>query len=254
MIAAAWRLETYDSLPSTADLCRQRAEAGAAEGLAILARRQTAGRGRRGRRWEDGEGNLFLSALLRPGGAMAAIGAWSLLAAVALAEAVAGLLPAGVPLKLKWPNDLLLDGGKLAGILVEGGAAGDQLAWLGIGFGVNLRLAPEVAGRRTAALAAYGPPLAPEAFAPILLASLDRWREAWAREGFGVVRAAFLARGPMLGTLLRLRCGSEEVAGRFAGLGEDGALLLSLGERVQSFCVGELAFGEAEEGRASCCW
>ncbi len=254
MTEAAWRLETYDSLPSTADVCRERAEAGAADGLAILARRQTAGRGTRGRAWAGAEGNLFLSVLLRPGGPMAGVGAWSLLAAVALAETVAPLLPPDAALQLKWPNDLLLQGGKLAGILLECGAdAHGRLGWIGIGFGVNLRVAPAVPGRRTACLAAYDPP-EPEAFVRMLLASLGRWRLRLEREGFAPVREAFLARGPAPGSPLCLLRGRERHVGGFAGLGEDGALLLSVGGRVQSFNAGEVTTGGAEEERAPCCW
>lgn len=255
MTQAAWRLEVHESLRSTADRCRERAEEGEPEGFAVLARRQTAGRGTRGRSWAGAEGNLFLSVLLRPGGPAAAAIEWSLLAAVALADAVAALLPEEAPLRLKWPNDLLLQDGKLAGILLECGAdGGGRLAWVCIGFGVNLAVAPVVPGRRTAGLAGYAPP-SPEVFAWQLLQSLDRWRQRRACAGFAPVRRAFLARGPALGAPLCLRLGRERVEGVFAGLAPDGALLLAVGGQIRKFAAGEVTTGavEAEEERAACC-
>lgn len=249
MAATAWRLAVHDSLPSTADLCRSRAEAGEPEGLAILARQQTAGRGTRGRTWAGAPGNLFLSALLRPGGPSREASQWSLLAGVALAEALSACLPdaateAGAMLALKWPNDVLLDGRKLAGILAESAADGHGgLSWLSLGFGANLAVAPQVPNRPTACLAAFGPPPSPETLAWKVLESLARWCDIRARAGFAPVRAAFLARAPAHGTQITLRLGDRKLGGAFAGLGEDGSLLLRAGGQVHAFAVGEVTIG-----------
>ncbi|MBU6498082.1 MAG: biotin--[acetyl-CoA-carboxylase] ligase [Rhodospirillales bacterium] len=232
---------SFETLGSTSDHCRACAEAGEPDGLAVLAGQQTGGRGSHGRAWASPAGNLYCSVLMRPKGAAREGGLWSLLAGVAVAEAVAALLPDPVRLSLKWPNDLLLDGCKLAGILVDSspdGAGG--LAWLVIGIGVNLAHAPDVPGRRTACLAPFGPPPAPEAMARAILARLDAWRAIQAAEGFAPVRAAFLARAPRLGTRMAVRIGDTETAGNFAGLGEDGSLLLEAGARVRAFAAGEV--------------
>lgn len=240
----AWRLEVHDSLSSTADLCRSRAEAGAPDGLAILARRQTAGRGTHGRSWAGAAGNLFLSALLRPGGPALEVSQWSLLAGVALADALSEHLPDPAALALKWPNDVLLRGHKLAGILAESAADGQHgLSWLSLGFGANLAVAPHVPDRPTACLAEIGPPPSPEAVAWRVLEALERWRGVRARGGFAPVRAAFLARAPARGTPMTLRLGERKLGGTFAGLGEDGALLLLAGGRVQAFPAGEVTIG-----------
>jgi BirA family biotin operon repressor/biotin-[acetyl-CoA-carboxylase] ligase len=241
---AAWRLEVHATLPSTADLCASRAEVGEPEGLAILALRQTAGRGTRGRTWEGAAGGLFLSVLLRPDGPAREASQWSLLAGVALAEALAAYLPDTAHLALKWPNDVLLHGAKLAGILLECASdAGDRLSWLSLGMGANLAVAPRVAERATASLAEHGPPPAPEAVARQVLEALSRWRAVHARAGFAPVRAAFLARAPARGTPITLHLGERTLGGAFAGLGEDGSLLLSAGGRVQSFAAGEVTIG-----------
>ncbi len=244
MNSSAWRLELYDSLPSTADLCRSRAEAGESEGLAVLARQQTAGHGTRGRSWTGAAGNLFLSVLLRPGGAAREASQWSLLAGVALAEALSAGLPDEAALTLKWPNDALLHGRKVAGILVESAAdARGGLIWLSIGLGVNLVTAPPVPGRSTACLADYGSPPPPETMAGRVLEALAHWRDVRAHAGFAPVRAAFLARAPTYGTRITLRLGERMLGGAFAGLGEDGSLLLRAGGRIQAFAAGEVTFG-----------
>ena len=240
----AWRLAVHDSLPSTADLCRVRAEAGEPEGLAILARQQTAGRGTRGRVWAGGEGNLFLSVLLRPGGPAREASQWSLLAGVAMAEALSAHLPGDVTPALKWPNDVLLQGRKVAGILAESAADGQGgLSWLSLGFGANLATAPEVPGRATACLAEYVFPPLPETLAWQVLEALAHWGGVRDRGGFAPVRAAFLARAPADGTPLTLRLGDRLLGGVFAGLGDDGSLLLRAGGRVHAFAAGEVTIG-----------
>jgi BirA family biotin operon repressor/biotin-[acetyl-CoA-carboxylase] ligase len=190
-----------------------------------------------------GTGNLFLSVLLRPGGPACEASQWSLLAGVALAEALAALLPDDAALALKWPNDVLLRGGKVAGILAESAAdAQGRLIWLSIGLGVNLMTAPPVPGRATACLAEYGPP-PPEIMARQVLETLSHWRDVRAHGGFAPVRAAFLARAPAHGTPITLRLGARTLGGAFAGLGEDGSLLLRTGGRIRAFTAGEVTIG-----------
>jgi BirA family biotin operon repressor/biotin-[acetyl-CoA-carboxylase] ligase len=240
---APWRLSVHDELASTQDLVLAAAAAGEPEGLAILARRQVAGRGTQGRPWRSGAGNLALSLLWRPGGSAQALPRWSLLAAVALADAVAAELPPGTPLTLKWPNDLLLDGAKCAGILTDAASDGDgTLEWLVLGIGVNLAHAPELPGRRTASLAAFiaHPPEA-ALFAQALLRRLSAWRGRLEREGFACVREAWLARGPRVGTELSLFQSGTPWHGIFMGLAEDGRLLLRIGGRDRAFMSGEVA-------------
>ncbi|WP_419898002.1 biotin--[acetyl-CoA-carboxylase] ligase [Roseomonas sp. USHLN139] len=223
-----WRLSVHEELPSTQDTVLAAAAAGEPDGLAVLALAQTAGRGTQGRPWRSPRGNLFLSVLLRPPGAARELPQWSLLVAVALAEAVSHYLPEAGLLRLKWPNDLLLGGAKAAGILTQAapdGAGG--IAWLTFGIGVNLAEAPPLPDRPTASLAGQGiSPPRPVDFAWTLLGALDRWRDAQAAEGFAPIRAAWMARGPALGTPLTVRQTGEALQGSYAGLAEDGRLLL----------------------------
>lgn len=236
-LPAGWRLQVHEQLTSTADRLREAAEAGEAEGLAILALRQSAGRGTQGRAWASPAGNLFLSVLLRPGGPAREVPQWALLAAVALFDAMRP--HAGVGLTLKWPNDLLLNGAKCAGILSEAGIdPPGQLGWLAFGMGVNLAEAPAVPCRATAALPP--PALEPRHAAAAILASLDRWRLVWAREGFGPVREAWLARGHAPGERLTVRSAGGLVEGCFEGLDERGALRLRTARGMETLLAGEV--------------
>lgn len=243
MDAPGFRLEVHEALPSTSDLVAARAAAGEPAGLAVLARRQTAGRGTQGRAWKSVTGNLHLTVLLRPRGMVREAPQWGLLAGVALAETIAPLLPDARVLSLKWPNDVLLRGRKLAGILAE--AAADPkggIAWLSLGIGVNLAEAPRVADRETASLAGEGlVPPAPTAFAIQLLERLDQWCERRRARGFGAVRSAWLRWGPPPDAPIRVSApGGGMMAGRFAGLAEDGSLLLTEEGRVQRLSAGEV--------------
>ena len=228
----SWRLRRYASLPSTSDLCVQLARGGEPEGLAVLAERQTAGRGSRGRTWESLPGALCLSVLLRPRDPPAASGHWALLAALALHGALAPFAPDGA-LSLKWPNDVLIAGGKLGGILLDAATGPLSLEWLVIGFGANLSSAPDGASALDAG---------PESgqIAAAVLDQIDHWRRIRLVDGWAPVRAAWLACAHPAGTPLRVRAGGLDVGGAFDGLAEDGALLLRAGGRVRAFATGDV--------------
>ncbi|MBV8095641.1 MAG: biotin--[acetyl-CoA-carboxylase] ligase [Acetobacteraceae bacterium] len=236
-----WRLETYAKAGSTSDICLSRAASGESEGLAVLALQQTKGRGSRGRSWLSPPGNLSLSVLLRPNASLLEAGEWPLRAGLALSDALLSFLPDPASLTVKWPNDLLLRGRKLAGILIDTISGPDRrIAALVLGFGVNLAVAPEIEGRATASLAGEGlVPPAPESFAPILL---DRLASR-CNEGFPSVRAAWLERAHPLGTRLKVIGGGLVLEGKFAGLDGAGHLLLETPAGVQAISAGEVLLG-----------
>jgi BirA family biotin operon repressor/biotin-[acetyl-CoA-carboxylase] ligase len=238
MTPDGFTLEQVDEIGSTSEALKARAAEGAADNFALLARRQTGGHGRMGRPWRSIEGNLFLSVLLRPA-TLRYPGHWSILSAVALAEAVAAVLPNPVLLRVKWPNDLLLDGGKLAGILLEAGFA--AAPWLVAGFGVNLAAAPDGLGRQTACLADVTRPPSPEAFAQDLLAALQRWRTRYEQDGFAPVRDAWLAIAHRSGDPLIVGQGDNRIEGRFRGIDNDAALLLDGANGPITIAAGEVA-------------
>ena len=219
-----WRLQVHDTLGSTQDEAIAAADAADPGKLAVLAHLQTAGRGSRGRQWRGATGNLHLSIMLRPIAARPDPGIWALMAGVVLHHAVAEQLPALRTLALKWPNDLLLDGVKLGGILIDSTlAANGALDWLVVGFGLNLATAPHVEGRQTACLSALCKPRPATEWANAILSGLDRW----AAEPPTVIRDAWLACAHPIGTWLEVTTGTQRRAGAFDGLAPDGSLLLA---------------------------
>jgi BirA family biotin operon repressor/biotin-[acetyl-CoA-carboxylase] ligase len=238
----AFRLECHAALDSTSTTLKQRAEAGEAEGLAIQALRQSAGRGRQGRGWESAPGNLYLSALLRPEMPLREAPQWSFVAAVALAETLLPLLSETARPSLQWPNDVLLHGGKIAGILVETGITADHgLDWICIGIGVNITNKPDLPDRATSCLAEYLPnPPTPQALATALLQQLAHWHEIRLRHGFAPIRDAWLRHGPAIGAAVSVRRDGALTEGTFAGLSPEGALMLAKGREVQLILAGEI--------------
>ncbi len=242
-----FRLEIHDELGSTNDLCIARARSGEPDGLAVLARRQRAGRGRFGRAWQAPSGNLNLSVLLRPratfGAGQAASGWLALLVAVALWRTVADALGGSAGLLIKWPNDLLLDAGKLAGVLIEAGETGGAKRndWIVVGIGVNITNAPLLAERRTACLAERITPPAPEMLAGALLGELAKALASFEAGGGAALREAWLAAAHPVGSTLHVSLGDGvSIEGRFAGLAEDGALLLDRGNAIEAIRSGDV--------------
>ena len=237
-----FRLESHKVLESTSSLVKQRADAGEAEGLAIQALRQSAGRGRQGRGWESPAGNLYLSVLLRPEVPLRDAPQWSFVAAVALAETLNGLLPETAKVSLKWPNDLLLGGAKTAGILVETGVAPSHaLDWLCIGIGVNIASKPNLPDRPTSCLAEYlGAPPAPEVLARSLLECLAHWHGVRLQQGFAPIREAWLRHAPAMGAPVSLKRDGALLDGAFAGLSPEGGLKLAKDGEVQLILAGEV--------------
>jgi len=234
-----WRLRIEDSVPSTSDLVQRLALSGEPEGLAILARQQSGGRGREGRLWSSPPGNLYFSLLLRPGGPVRDAGRWALVAGLTMIEGLASFAADPAALRLKWPNDVLLGDAKLAGVLCESAATAEgELDWFIMGIGANLAVPPVLPDRATAGLGA----IPPEQVACAMLAALERWRALWGAEGFGAIRTAWMARGPAMQTPLTLRGGRS---GHYAGLAEDGSLLLAAEGQVRAVATGEVAYREA---------
>jgi len=237
-----WRLQRFEELESTSDYCMARAKDGEAEGLAVLAGRQTAGRGSRGRSWESGAGNMALSVLLRPGVAAAQSGMFPLLAGVAVAEAIAEAAPDAKAM-LKWPNDVLIEGAKCAGLLIDAAQAGNRVEWLVIGMGINVAFAPDVAGRNVTSLVAHGASLTAPALADAVLARLAAALEAFKEYGADFVIQNWLRRAHPEGTEMVVKIGDAAVKGRFAGLTGMGELRLRVGERIEIFSTGEILLG-----------
>ncbi|MGB0412504.1 MAG: biotin--[acetyl-CoA-carboxylase] ligase, partial [Pikeienuella sp.] len=218
------RLGTVDS---TNEEARRRAEAGEAGPLWIMADQQTGGRGRQGRAWEPVMGNLFATLLIKPKTRAADAARLSFAACLAVGD----LLEAeGCTAQMKWPNDPLLNGGKVAGVLLEGSGAGDRLDWLAIGIGVNLADCPpgepDAAHPPTSLRAATGRLVSTEDALTVIAASLHKWEMVLARDGFGPLRDAWLSRAVKIGETITARLPGKSLTGVFEDVDETGALIL----------------------------
>jgi BirA family biotin operon repressor/biotin-[acetyl-CoA-carboxylase] ligase len=229
----------HDQIDSTNSEARRLAEAGERGPVWITADRQTAGRGRRGRVWEQGDGNLAATLLIHPAGDFAQL---SFAAALAVADTAQHFAPTAI-VAVKWPNDVLANGGKLAGILLESGLNSKNEGWLAIGIGVNLASHPEGTEFPATSLAQLGiaPPSPQDALA-LLAARFAHWYDAWMREGFETLRAAWLARAGGLGAPIRARLPHETRHGVFEGIDASGALLLNEQGQVRVITAGEVFF------------
>lgn len=214
----------------------------------IMARRQTAARGRRGRAWQSAEGNLFATLVMRPSGTPAEAALRSFIAALALADALSDLCGPGVTLTLKWPNDVLLNGGKVAGILLESAGQGPSLTHLAIGIGVNLVDAPGAetvepgALRPVSVRGETGLVIPPEELLAALAAAFARWEAQFLTYGFAPIRTAWLSRAARLGQTVAARMSDETVTGIFDTLAEDGSLILRTGQGPRAIPAADIFF------------
>ena len=223
-------VHTYASLSSTQDYVRELAEEGLPEGTVIQALSQTKGRGRHGNAWTSPLGNLYLSVLLRPNCSADRAGQLAFVVALALSAAIEEFIASGYRKTLKWPNDLLIDNQKIAGILLETELKKESLAWLVAGIGVNVMSAPNGA---VALKDLSERPVPVHPFRDRVLDHLGRYYARWQVEGFAPIREEWLAQAHGLGDTVRVRLPSETFSGIFADLDEAGALLVSLPEGGQ---------------------
>ena len=236
-----YRLVRHERIASTSDEAKVLAADGAAAGTLVWAGAQSAGRGRQGREWISPTGNFYASLVLRPAVPVATAAQLGFVAALAVADACVALAPVAA-ISLKWPNDVLLNGRKLAGILLESQSQGDgMLAWLVLGIGINLATYPVEVEYPATALAAIGADMDAETMLGAVAASFLVWYERWRDgAGFATIRAEWLARAQGLGQPMRVRLPGETRDGIFAGLDTDGALLLDTGAGRQRIAAGEV--------------
>ncbi|MEZ5648315.1 MAG: biotin--[acetyl-CoA-carboxylase] ligase [Alphaproteobacteria bacterium] len=243
----AYRLVAYETLPSTMDEARNLALCGAEEGTIIWAKAQSAGRGRHGRTWQSNLGNLYLSIILRPACRLIFAAEIGFVASLALKTALEKFLPPEVSLILKWPNDLLGDNRKVAGIILEALSSSEIVDGLILGVGVNVTHYPPdddvrfpatslvqlSSGAKSDVLSVL------EAFATCLHTYLYRWRS----EGFSKILEAWQATTYPLGTPISIGLSATRIKGKYKGLGPRGELLLELPDgHQQSVNAGDVYF------------
>lgn len=242
----------FEELDSTNLEARRRAEAGHTGPLWITAGTQTQGRGRRGREWTSETGNLCCTGLYPNFGDLKQAAQMSFVAALAVSDTIAVYIdPAKI--SLKWPNDVLIEGGKASGILLENGTSHGQ-PWFAVGIGINLVSSPkDTPYPATNVLEHIAPdkldgpePImtGPEAACPLLAARFDHWRHILVTEGFAPIRTAWTSKAKGLGENVTVRLPNETFNGKALGLGPDGELQVELGNgTIRDVRAGDVFFG-----------
>ena len=247
MIDASAARVVFEEIDSTNAEAVRRAAAGDTGPCWIRATLQSAGRGRRGRTWTSDPGNLFLTylgAIARPPGEIALLSFAAALAVADVADHVIGR-PAAL---VKWPNDVLIVGRKVAGILLESGATPNGRTWVAIGIGINVASAPADVTQPIVALTAVNgaKAITLDALETLLRRRVAFWAGCLERDGFAPLREAWLKRAHGLGAPVIARLGQEEVAGVLRGLSADGALELEIPDKgTRLITAGEVFFGAA---------
>jgi BirA family biotin operon repressor/biotin-[acetyl-CoA-carboxylase] ligase len=237
------RLDTVDSTQTVAFALVER---GAADRTVVIADQQRSGRGRRGRIWQaPARSSLLASILVRPRLPQGLLATLSPMTAVATAEALRRVAPLAP--RLKWPNDVLVNGRKMAGILLESRSVASSEPVLVIGVGVNLgqrEFPPELAGRATSVALETGRAVDRDTLLAALLEEFDAWRARLEGEGFAPVRERWKSLSDTIGRKVTV----DGVSGTAADLDADGALLIDGGEGVRRVIAGEIATDEMTTG------
>lgn len=247
MIDANAPVEIFEEIDSTILEARRRAERGEVKPVWFIAKRQTAGRGRRGRAWSSFDGNLLATLLFTTKQPPAKIALLGFATGVALAESIEAIIGAGRA-TLKWPNDVFIDGKKASGIMLDSGPSGAE-TWVALAFGVNLAAAPEGLDQPTISLRDVLPPDAPAPEPAAFLAQLRPRLESWAKrtetEGFEPLRAAWLARAHGMGQAARVLQGEQTLEGRIVGLSPRGELEFETNEGRRLIAAGDVLLSSA---------
>lgn len=225
-----YHLLSYDVLDSTNAEGRRLAGGGASHGAVIWAKRQSAGRGRLGREWVSSDGNLFVTVLINPPVALEQCPQLSFVAALAVAETLEGILPESAKIACKWPNDVLVSGKKIAGILLEAFTTKEiahEKQWIAVGVGINVDSAPEHVMFPATWLRGEGVELIS---AKIVLSRFVhhfiQYYDMWAAKGFAPIEKAWKCRAHQLGKAVEVIVGDAQVTGVFEGIDAAGCMLL----------------------------
>ena len=248
MIDAHAPVEVFDEIDSTILEARRRAERSDLGPVWLIAKRQTAGRGRRGRAWSSLDGNLMATLLFTTQTPPSQIALLGFATGVALAESFDAIIGSGRA-TLKWPNDVLIDGAKACGIMLDSGALNGGGAWVALAFGVNLAGAPHNIDQVTISLrevlASDAPVPEPLEFLAQLRPRLEAWALRIEREGFEPLRQAWLKRAHGLGQTARITQGPNTLEGRLVGLSARGELEFDTAEGRRLVAAGDVIFSNA---------
>ncbi len=239
-VAIIWSLKEYDCVPSTQSTLKDLIENNTElpEGIVIHAKRQTNGYGRHGRVWEQGDGNLYLSFLVKPKCSLDRVGQLSLLTGLALSDTIDKYMPAQKS-TLKWPNDVMVNNKKCAGILIEAAPIKDnRCEYFIIGVGVNIKSAPLDIATSLETHSTQG--IDVKEFRDIFLSRFSEIYNSWQIYGFEDIHAKYLEKTYERDTEISVKLGSKHIEGKFESIDMDGNLLLMCNEKIKRISSGEI--------------
>lgn len=243
-----FKLLTFDSIDSTNSEALRLAKLGVDENYVILSESQTFGRGRYGRMWDSAPGNLYMSILLNSDIFFSIQSELSFVASLSVYDAIKNMLQEknlSFEMRLKWPNDIMINGAKIAGILLESIKYNDR-HYLVIGMGVNVKNAPSLEGRKITFLNDLS--LGPVSIRVILdsvMNSFTHYYDLWQKFGFANIRKIWLENSYKQGEIITFSDGKNFIKGSFIDIDANGAIRLRLDSgKIYSSSVGEVFFGE----------
>jgi len=235
-----WNIEIFETIPSTQDVAKARVREGVKEGLVIQALQQSAGKGRHGNQWNSPAGNLYMSILLRPDCLADQAGQISFVIAVALSAAMDDFIDQGHHKTLKWPNDILINNLKCAGILLESELTVDgRIESLIVGIGVNLLAPPE---SRAGLQQLSDKKIEIDAFRDHLLEQLNKYYSQWKKDGFAPIRELWLKQAHGLNQKIEVRLADKKMHGMFKNINKNGALQLEVNGQIITVNSGDIYF------------
>ncbi len=236
-------IRTFDVLDSTNAQCRRIADGGHEGNIWVVAEQQTEGRGRRGREWVSGPGNLFASLLYGIDCDLATASQLSFVAALAVQDVIADILPSDLRVTCKWPNDILVGDKKISGILLEtAGQGAESSSHVIIGIGINVIHHPDNPQYPATNLKDEGGTLELEMIMERLAEAMAHWTSLWKKQGFTPICQAWKDKAQGLGQDIIVRLPEEELQGRFVDLGDNGALILEFGGEKRHITAGDIFF------------
>jgi len=238
---AVFKRLVLDDVDSTNSEAMRQAKAGAGEGLWIVAKSQSAGRGRRGRQWSSFNGNLFASLLLRPATTPQTAANISFVAALAVHDVVCECLADCTDIHVKWPNDVLVGGAKISGILLESAVSADgAVEYLVVGIGINVATAPTDTPYPSTSLLDNQCLISTDEVMDRLEKSFANWYGIWCAQGFAPIRSMWLKRTNYLNSLINVRTAHESLNGVFTDIDENGALILDVDGDMRQIHAGDV--------------
>ncbi len=253
-LPTAYTLIELEAVDSTMDEARRRAEAGedaTPDGTLIWAKEQTKGRGRRGREWVSPRGNFYASLILRPEVPLAEAAQLGFIAGIAIYDTIGEVCEPGYECRLKWPNDILLNGRKVGGILLESKSGADgQPEYVILGTGINLMRYPPDTDFPATSFAEEAQVIPDVLFLEAFARQFMDWIGRWVDNGFAPIREQWKWRAKGLGDEIEVRLEKETFKGVFEDLDADGAMLLKQDGGTRRVTAGEVFFAGAETASA----